>query len=97
MRSGNLLIVASTTSVVIALTWAGIEFPWSSAKVLVPLVLGFLGLAGFLVYEAWIPDPIVSEPRSEPRAMIQLNLPYVGSRIFAGKPDRIQRICPKLF
>ncbi|KAJ7889221.1 iron permease [Mycena leptocephala] len=57
---GNLIIVASTTSVVIALTWAGIQFPWSSAKVLVPLILGFLGLAGFLVYEAWFPKyPIV--------------------------------------
>ncbi|KAJ6572152.1 iron permease [Mycena capillaripes] len=57
---GTLIIVASTTSVVIALTWAGIQFPWSSAKVLVPLILGFLGLAGFLVYEARFPEyPIV--------------------------------------
>ncbi|KAJ6585313.1 MFS general substrate transporter [Mycena capillaripes] len=46
--SWTLIIVASTASFVIALTWAGIQFPWSSAKVLVPLVLGFLGLAGFL-------------------------------------------------
>ncbi|KAJ7167213.1 major facilitator superfamily domain-containing protein [Mycena crocata] len=57
---GNSLIVASTTSIVIALTWAGIQFPWSSAKVLVPLILGLFGLAGFLVYEAWVPEyPIV--------------------------------------
>ncbi|KAJ7210523.1 iron permease [Mycena pura] len=57
---GTSLIVASTTSVVIALTWAGIQFPWSSAKVLVPLILGFLGLAGFLAYEATVPEyPIV--------------------------------------
>ncbi|KAJ6591050.1 major facilitator superfamily domain-containing protein [Mycena vulgaris] len=53
---GNSIVVASTTSVVIALTWAGIQFPWSSAKVLVPLILGFLGLAGFLVYEARFPQ-----------------------------------------
>ncbi|KAF7309858.1 MFS general substrate transporter [Mycena indigotica] len=42
---GNLLVVASTTSVVIALTWAGIQFAWTSAKVLVPLTLGLLGMA----------------------------------------------------
>ncbi|KAJ3871631.1 major facilitator superfamily domain-containing protein [Lentinula edodes] len=57
---GNLLIVASTTSVVIALTWAGIKFPWSSAKVLVPLILGLLGLTAFIAYEATIAEyPIV--------------------------------------
>ncbi|KAJ6454453.1 iron permease [Mycena vitilis] len=49
---GNSIIVASTTSIVIALTWAGIQFSWSSANVLVPLILGFLGVAGFCVYEA---------------------------------------------
>jgi len=53
---GNSIVVASTTSVVIALTWAGIQFAWSSARVLVPLILGFLGLAGFLVYEACFPQ-----------------------------------------
>ncbi|KAF9062261.1 iron permease [Rhodocollybia butyracea] len=57
---GNLIIVLSTTSVVIALTWAGIQFPWSSAKVLVPLILGLLGLAGFVLYEALVSEhPIV--------------------------------------
>jgi hypothetical protein len=44
----------------IALTWGGIQFPWSSARVLVPLILGLLGLAGFLVYEAKLAQhPIV--------------------------------------
>ncbi|KAJ7641541.1 major facilitator superfamily domain-containing protein [Roridomyces roridus] len=57
---GNLIIVASTTSIVIALSWAGIQFPWSSAKVLVPLILGILGLFGFLAYEAFVSEfPIV--------------------------------------
>ncbi|KAJ6470258.1 iron permease [Mycena vitilis] len=57
---GNMIICSSTTSVVIAFTWAGIQFPWSSAKVLGALILGFSGLIGFLVYEARFPEyPIV--------------------------------------
>jgi hypothetical protein len=48
---GNILITSSTTSVVIGLTWGGIQYPWSSASVLVPLVLGLVGLAAFVVYE----------------------------------------------
>ncbi|KAI0310338.1 MFS general substrate transporter [Amylostereum chailletii] len=49
---GNLIVIASTTAVVIALSWGGLEFAWSSARVLVPLVVGMVGLCGFLVYEA---------------------------------------------
>ncbi|KAF7289732.1 Iron permease [Mycena indigotica] len=57
---GNAIIVSSTTSIVIALTWAGTQHPWSSPKVLVPLIVGFAGLAGFLIYEANVPEyPIV--------------------------------------
>ncbi|KAL5536448.1 hypothetical protein ACEPAF_270 [Sanghuangporus sanghuang] len=58
--TGNTIIVASTTSVVLALTWGGIEFPWSSAKVLVPLILGLAGLVAFVIYEAKVPEaPLV--------------------------------------
>ncbi|KAF7340295.1 Iron permease [Mycena venus] len=48
---GNILVVAATTSTVIALTWGGIEFTWGSAHVLVPLIIGLIGLAVFIVYE----------------------------------------------
>ncbi|KAG6909191.1 hypothetical protein DXG01_001705 [Tephrocybe rancida] len=57
---GNFLIIASTTSVVVALTWGGVVYAWSSARVLVPLILGLLGMALFLVYEAkFAKNPIV--------------------------------------
>ncbi|KAI0694301.1 Mfs1.2 [Cerioporus squamosus] len=57
---GNFLVIASTTCVVLGLTWGGIKFPWSSAQVLVPLILGLVGLAFFIVYEArWAKNPIV--------------------------------------
>ncbi|KAL3291273.1 Major facilitator superfamily domain general substrate transporter [Colletotrichum asianum] len=48
---GNVILRASTVSVLIALTWAGAIHPWSSYKVIVPLILGLLGLAGFCVFE----------------------------------------------
>jgi len=50
---GNLLIMGSTISCVLALTWAGISFPWASVQVLAPLICGMFGLLGALIYEAW--------------------------------------------
>ncbi|KAJ6512894.1 MFS general substrate transporter [Mycena sanguinolenta] len=50
---GNLVIMGSTVSCVLALTWAGISFPWDSVQVLAPLICGMFGLLGALVYEAW--------------------------------------------
>ncbi|KAJ0124333.1 uncharacterized protein J7T55_005671 [Diaporthe amygdali] len=57
--TGNALLIASVISVLIALTWAGSEYPWSSWRVLVPLILGILGIAGFLILESTtlIPEP----------------------------------------
>lgn len=49
---GNLILISSTISVLIALTWAGPIYPWSDARILCPLILGIAGLGGFLVYEA---------------------------------------------
>ncbi|KAF8322732.1 MFS general substrate transporter [Clavulina sp. PMI_390] len=53
--AGNLLIIGSTTSFILALTWGGVTYSWSSYKVLVPLVIGSIGLCGCVVYEAYIP------------------------------------------
>ncbi|EPQ58605.1 Mfs1.1 [Gloeophyllum trabeum ATCC 11539] len=57
---GNIMVIASTTAVVIALTWGGIQYSWGSPRVLVPLILGMLGLVAFITYEAKVPQhPIV--------------------------------------
>ncbi|KAJ7183522.1 major facilitator superfamily domain-containing protein [Mycena filopes] len=48
---GNFLVIASSSAVIIALTWGGIQYPWSSPRVLVPLCLGVVGLGVFLLYE----------------------------------------------
>ena len=58
--SGNVIVVASSTSLVIALTWGGVQYPWSSSHVLIPLTLGIMGLGFWFVYEAvWATHPIV--------------------------------------
>ncbi|KAI0826717.1 Mfs1.2 [Trametes gibbosa] len=57
---GNALVITSTTVVVIGLTWGGVQYPWKSARVLVPLILGLCGLGFFFLYEArWARNPIV--------------------------------------
>ncbi|EKM52340.1 uncharacterized protein PHACADRAFT_211610 [Phanerochaete carnosa HHB-10118-sp] len=48
----NVLVIGSSTAMVLALTWGGVQHLWSSAQILVPLVIGLLGLLLFLLYEA---------------------------------------------
>ncbi|KAI0281064.1 major facilitator superfamily domain-containing protein [Russula aff. rugulosa BPL654] len=54
---GNILVIGSTTSVVIGLTWGGVRYPWSSARVLSPLVIGLVGLGVFVIYEIYFCKP----------------------------------------
>ena len=57
-----MLVIASTAAVVLALTWGGVQFPWSSAHILVPLLLGFAGLLAFMWYESRFAQiPLVCE------------------------------------
>ncbi|KAK3385637.1 MFS general substrate transporter-like protein [Podospora didyma] len=56
---GNVIFVAAISAVLIALSWAGAVYPWSSYQVLVPLLVGMAGLGGFLVFEGsrFCPQP----------------------------------------
>jgi hypothetical protein len=49
--SGIVFVMTSSVLVAIALTWGGDEYAWTSAPVLVTLVIGVVGLAAFLAYE----------------------------------------------
>lgn len=49
--AGNALFVTSMISILIALSWAGTQYPWGSFRVVLPLVLGFAGFGVFVVYE----------------------------------------------
>lgn len=48
---GNSVFVASVVSVLIALSWAGTVYPWSTFRIIVPLILGCVGFVIFLIYE----------------------------------------------
>ena len=50
---GSFLFVASLTSFLIAITWGGVMFDWSSWQTLVPLLLGVAGLGAFCLWEAF--------------------------------------------
>ncbi|KAI0332875.1 iron permease [Cubamyces sp. BRFM 1775] len=51
---GNTVIIGSATSCMIAITWAGVSFPWASVQVIVPLAVGLVGFAIALLYDAYI-------------------------------------------
>jgi MFS family permease len=48
---GGFLFISSLTTFLIGLTWAGVQFPWSDYRTLVPLVLGVFGIGGSLTWE----------------------------------------------
>ncbi|KAJ6463213.1 major facilitator superfamily domain-containing protein [Mycena vitilis] len=49
---GNAIVIVGSGLAIIGLTWGGIRYSWASAEVLAPLIIGFLLLAVFAVYEA---------------------------------------------
>ncbi|KAJ7738146.1 MFS general substrate transporter [Mycena metata] len=51
---GNILLIASSTSCMLGLTWGGGRFSWSSPQVLAPLIIGLCGLALSVLYELTI-------------------------------------------
>ncbi|ATY62562.1 Major facilitator superfamily transporter [Cordyceps militaris] len=61
--AGNILLTLAVVSVLIALSWGGARYPWSSYQVLVPFLLGILGLVVFHLYEMmpWVKAPILPE------------------------------------
>jgi hypothetical protein len=57
---GNALFIGAMTSFLIPLTWGGVQYSWSSWHTLAPLILGVAGLAGFAIYDKFVPAfPII--------------------------------------
>ncbi|MCJ1394423.1 hypothetical protein MMC18_007301 [Xylographa bjoerkii] len=48
---GNVIVIASSTAVLFALTYGGARYSWSSWHIVLPLVLGLVGLIIFYIYE----------------------------------------------
>ncbi|KIM92156.1 hypothetical protein PILCRDRAFT_260 [Piloderma croceum F 1598] len=58
--TNSLKWTGSACSITIALTFGGINFPWLSAHILAPLVIGLVGLIFFIIYDAiWALYPLV--------------------------------------
>jgi hypothetical protein len=53
---GNAILIASTVSILYALSYAGTRYPWRSWHTLVPLLVGFLGLFIFV----WLQTTAIS-------------------------------------
>ena len=57
---GSVLFIASTTSVLIPITWGGVSYAWTSWRTLVPLIVGLCGLVSFILYEEYLaPEPLI--------------------------------------
>ena len=52
--SGNAIFITTITSVLLALTWGGTSYAWSNFRVILPLVIGFVGIGLFVAFE-WTP------------------------------------------
>ncbi|KAF2122852.1 major facilitator superfamily domain-containing protein [Lophiotrema nucula] len=50
---GNAIFIASICSILLGLVMGGTTHPWSSWRIILPLVLGALGWASFHVHQAW--------------------------------------------
>lgn len=58
MWGGSTILILVVTSTILALSWVGTEPPWSSWRVILPLVLGNFGLLGFVAYQSspWLKE-----------------------------------------
>lgn len=60
LASGNVIVIAGATATVLALTWGGVTYPWTSVQVLAPLITGLVSIAFFFYYEMrWATEPSV--------------------------------------
>jgi hypothetical protein len=65
------MIIGSAASCIIALTWAGITYPWNSVHILAPLILGMVGLVGALLYEMFCSDNPSVRIHHSPEALLR--------------------------
>ena len=63
---GSLIFIGSLCSLLIGLVFGGSVFPWSSWRVIFPIILGILGWICFHVYE-WNPPSFCKEVMVPPR------------------------------
>ena len=50
-----MIIIAGTTLALIGLTWGGVAYKWTSAHTLSTLIIGFVLIGVFFIYERLVP------------------------------------------
>lgn len=59
---GSLLFTITSTAFLFGITTGGVMYSWSSWRVILPIVIGALGMAGFLWYEfRFAKEPIIDK------------------------------------
>lgn len=61
---GSTIFIGSSCAIMLGLVFGGSEYSWSSWRVILPLVLGFMGAIGFFFYEG---STFCKEPSVPPR------------------------------
>ena len=61
---GNAILIASVVAILFATAYGGTRYAWSSWRIIVPLVLGFIGMGFYQVYES---SNFCLEPTTPPR------------------------------
>ncbi|KZV76656.1 MFS general substrate transporter [Peniophora sp. CONT] len=78
---GTALVAGGTTAIIIGVTWGGVQAPWSSGRVIAPLVVGAVSMLAFFAYEfTWAKNPlVVLSNRTSVSGYVQtfvLSIPY---------------------
>ncbi|PQE26033.1 hypothetical protein CJF30_00000752 [Rutstroemia sp. NJR-2017a BBW] len=76
---GQFLFLFGMGLFILAITWAGAYYPWSSPKVIIPLTLGIVLLLLFLLWESLM-QPGLPLARKSPYRRAMLPLPLILSR-----------------
>jgi MFS family permease len=53
---GTLISMGAIPALLMPITWGGIMYPWNHPSTVVPMVVGVLGVVGFICYEKYVPS-----------------------------------------
>jgi len=82
---GAILIVATFVPLLLALSWAGKDYAWTSPRIVGLLIGSAVGLCAFLAAEAVVPNPILSLSLFKNKVFATTNLAgFITSMAFMG-------------
>ncbi|KAJ7236847.1 major facilitator superfamily domain-containing protein [Mycena rebaudengoi] len=99
LRSGSVIVAVASGLTIIGLAWGGIRYPWSSAQVLIPLIIGLFLLLVFTFYEARVPrlPTIPSDILENRTSMSSVNNYLPGTPILFLKSSLVNNVVQVFF